>query len=241
MIGYWGSYQFANNAIVVASEVKTMMNSGGQPYAHQYTFKVKGYLGAAGDTQATITQKMSALHTALQRPYQNFIFRQDSGSPSATFLLNNTSVTGAVVIDGPNFAESRGAEYSSQREFDFTVRAEYALTGTANLLLNFSERLSFHGTGPRFVVKEAVIGLPQKQQVREHTVSYATQSGSAEGYTKYPNVPPPLWPTDLTEAPHIEYTSPDRMGRAYQCWRVSWNYSFASALPLVGRPNLWLS
>lgn len=234
----YGSYQFDDNACIIASRAQVMKNAGGQMYSRLVSHEVIGYL--SGSSQSAITSAMNQLLTALARPFQNLVFKQDDGSNSATILDNAASISGVTIVDGPNFVESNGAEYSTQRKFSFTAQAEYPLNNTNNLLLKFSEKIDFSGGGPKRVIKEAIVGPAQVQQVREQAAYYAVQSGSAEGYRSEPPIPPPIWPDALLHAPEISRMSPDRVGRGYQRYEVSWSYRFGSPSPLVGRPNLWL-
>lgn len=238
MRGAYGSYSFDDNAIIIGTESRTMLDHGQRPYSRQVSHKVRGYL--SGSSQSDITQKMNALITALAVPYQDFNFYMDSGALSATYLLNASSISGVRVIDGPDFVESRGSEYATQRAFMFTVQAEYALANTSNLLLYFTERIDFSGGGPRDLLREAIIGPPQKQRVREQTIFYAIQSGQAEGYTKEPIVPPPIWPGAMLENPMITRVSPARIGKGYQGYVATWSFRFGSATALSGRPHLWI-
>jgi hypothetical protein len=213
-----------------------MKNSGGQMYARRISHEVKGVLSGSSSTE--ITQEMNALITALAVPYKDFILYHDDDSESATTLKNSGSISG-VTVDGPHFIETRGPQYATLRDFTFTVTAEYPLAGTNNFLLSFSESVTNDGGGPKFVVLEAVVGLPQKQQVREYTTYTAVQEGSAEGYKTWPTVPPPIWPGDLLHAPMIRRMSPDKYGKGYQRFGLSWRYVFASPVPLTGLPHLW--
>jgi len=148
---YWiyGSYTGDSNASVIASKIEVIKNAGGEMQSRRYRHDVRGFL--SGSSQSDITLAMNGLISALAVPYQNFIFYQDDGSPSATTLMNGPSLSGVTVVEGPNFVESTGAEYATQREFTFAVEAEYALSGTVGLLLMFHEQLDFKGGGPRLV------------------------------------------------------------------------------------------
>lgn len=238
MISAYGSYEFDDNATIVASKENVMLSSGGQMYARKLAHTVSGYLSASG--QAAISTAMTALRAALAKPYQDFVFRTDAGSNSATTLLNSTSISGVRVVDGPNFSESRGAEYATMRHFEFTVEAEYPLDNTNNIILEFSESISFFGGGPKYVVKDAVIGPAQKQRTRVSTAYYATQQGTAVWYRRQNPVPPaPRWPNDLLEAPRVTPVSPMRYGKGFQGYRISWVYNFGSVNPLIGLPTAW--
>lgn len=237
---FLGSYAFDDNAVIIASHGEILKNRGGQIYARRVWHDVEGYL--TGSSQSDITQAMSALQTALAKPFQDFVFKQSDGNESATLLKNAGSITGVNVSIGPDFTKSEGAEYVTRRHFTFRVEAEYPLSGTNNFLLSFTEHLDFWGGGPRFVHKEAVVGPVQKQQVREQTIYHAVQSGMSEGYRKEPSVPPPIWPGALIEAnPRIRRSSPDRRGKGYERYGLTWEWRFESATPLTGLPHLWLN
>jgi len=222
---------------VIASKIEVIKNAGGEMQSRRYRHDVRGFL--SGSSQSDITLAMNGLISALAVPYQNFIFYQDDGSPSATTLMNGPSLSGVTVVEGPNFVESTGAEYATQREFTFAVEAEYALSGTVGLLLMFHEQLDFKGGGPRFVHREAVVGPSQKQRVREQTTYFVTQSGEAVGYKSVPSIPPPIWPDSLVDAPDTMIRSPMKKGKGFEGYPVSWMYRFASSTPLSGVPHAW--
>lgn len=239
MQGSYGNFDFDDNAIVVGSRLSVLKNRGGEMYARLKQYDVEGYVAASG--QAALSTAMNAVETALARPFQDFIFYHDDSTESAFILRNNDSISGVTVTDGPNWlADPRGSNFVNQMKFRFTVSAEFPLSNTNNLLLDFNETVTFDGGGPRFAVKECLVAAPQRQKIRTATVYRAIQQGMANGYRSYPNPPPPLWPAALLESPKLEKKSPTLKGRDYEGFGITWSYSFASPGPLgFVDPNFW--
>lgn len=234
----YGNYLFDANATLFTSSSQVKWNTGGQPYAHEDSVHVTGFLTGTG--QADLTQKASALATALAVNFNDLVFLDDTGAQTQTVLKNVSSITG-VRIKNLEWPTSQGPEYATIRSFSFDAMAEYPLARTATLLLSFTETLSFAGGGPLFAHRLAINGLPQKQLIYPATVFRATQSGHAEGYLIAPTVPQPQWPNALKQSGDLKRTSPERKGRGYQGYGVQWSFEFESAYPLIGIPTLWTS
>lgn len=232
----WGTYAFDSNSAKIAFALQTLINAGGQPYAQTKRIDVDGFLAADG--QAAIQIAASALATALARPYQDLVLYRDDGTASDTALYNAPSTTG-VVIQGLAFPDSRGGEYATFRRFTFFAEAEYPITNSVGLLMSFREKLSFSGGGPIYRHRMALNGKPQKQMVYADSIYKATQDGEAVGYLSRPNVQPPIWPDALMQSPDVDMESPQRRGRLYTDFRVTWRYNFESDAPLIGTPNVW--
>ncbi len=235
----YGSYAWDANATTLTASSRTRVNEGGQPLSLIRSFAVQGYLSADG--QAAITTAMNALKAALAVPYQDLKLLTDAGANSSDLLLNAGSLTGVVVTEGPAFGDSRGAEYSTIRSFTFTAQAEYPLTGSQNLLVSFTESLSFGGGMPTYAMRPAINGPPQRQLIYPRTAYRCTQQGMAVGFRAYPTPAAAKFPAALKEAPEIRRRSPRRMGNGYAEYPVEWTYQFESVGPLVAVPTLWVS
>jgi len=237
----YGSYSFDAGACKIATQATTLWNEGGQPYAVRKRIDVDGFLTASG--QAAISVAMSSLATALAIPFKDLLFYHDDGSLSATGLPNASSTTGVQIVEGPHFPDWKGGEFINFRRFVFAAEAEYPVGNTLNLLVSFHERLSFRGGGSRFVVLDALDGLPQRQMVNRFTAYAATQQGEAVGYRRRPLAMSPIWPDALLQDGDVDLDSPKRRGGIspkYTDFAISWRYEFKSPTKLVGVPNLWI-
>lgn len=233
-----GNYFFVANACDIRGSIDTVKNRGGQPLSTRQRLDVVGYLQTAG--QADCTAQMNTLYTALTTPYLDIVLNQDSGAQSATRLLNAGSISGVIVTRGPNFPANTGGEYTNYRKFEFSAEAEYPLPGTVALLMSFTERLVFGGGGPLRTIMLGVNGINQVQTIYPATPYTLLQVGEAVGYRLYPTPPPPRYPDALMESPNTVDTTPDRMGKGYQGYKISWEYKMKSLKPMPALPNLWL-
>ncbi len=118
--------------------------------------------------------------------------------------------------------------------------AEYALPVLPTFLTSFKESILFSGGLPLFIMKNNILGLPQRQMVYPATPFVAVQKGSAVGYKAMPGVPGSIWPQWLKESPIIEEMTPERYGPNYQKFGITWSYTHESPLIMVGVPHLWV-
>ncbi len=234
----YGSYAWAANSVTIATDIQETWNEGGQLLERTWRAHVTGYLAVNG--QADCTQQMSAMDTALKVPYQDFVLLQDSGAQSATLLLNSGSITGVRVTHGPNFPKSDGAEYATERYFEFDVEASYPMSFATNFLVRFRETLEGWGGGPQYNVLPALNTPGQRQLIYPLVPFEGVQRGEAVGYLAYPPALPPIWPFALNEPGKITRRDPQRRGKGYSEYPVSWEYHYKWPFPLVGFPNRWL-
>lgn len=227
------------SGVKVTSARQIERGKDGVPWRAIDQLKCDGYLEGSG--QADLTTKSLALERALAVPYRDLILYRDDGGRSATLLTTADSIGGVVITDGPNFPDVLGAEYVSQRRFEFTGEADYLLPGTlARTLIDFGETVTVRGGGPKYVVRPALQGPPQRQLVYQATPCAATQRGFAVGATAYPTPPGPIWPQAENPAERaVTLVDPKKLGRGYTGFRVEWEYTFEWVAPLAGRPHRW--
>lgn len=237
----WGNFAFDPGSLWVLASAVPNLNEAGEPISLQQRIQINGYVSGVG--QAALTTAIQNLQAALSIPYQDLVFYQSNDQPSAHLLRNATSISGTRVTDGPNFPGTHGAEYATQRAFNFTAEADYFLAGTGKKLVSFMETLTMMGGDPFYVVREALNGPPQRSLVYPSSVYSAIQSGEAVGFREYPVAPPPLFPDKMRggrDGRRIVAHAPQRRGRNYVNFRLTWEYIFESEEPLIGIPNLWV-
>ncbi len=231
------SFGFTANSVGLTTDIQTLFNSGGQPYAQLKRFRCEGKLTVS--SQADATSQWNALAAALAVPFGDLTLLNDDSS-TALILPNAGSITGVRVTSGPNMTSYQGAVWGTWVPFAFAAEAEYPLAGTANLLKSWRETLAFSGGGPLYAHMPAINGFPQKQLIYPAMPYACVQSGQIVGLYQYPAVPPPLFPFALKENPNIKPSSPTRKGFGYEDFAWDYSYSFEDAAPLVGLPNFWV-
>lgn len=237
----WGTYAFPANGVQCHSTRNLLKTRANIPYGVRVNVSCWGYLTGAG--QGPLIQAESALKTALERGFQDLYFYADDGvTTSPTISLSNaSSISGVTIVSGPDFTSEYGAEYATQRRFEFTAQADYPLANTSQRLIDFRERLTLSGGLPLRVCRPAIDTAPQTQIVYLVTPYEAVQEGEAIGFLRQPMPVAPLFPGALVggnTAP-VTYDSPDRSGNTYNNWPVRWHYQFISPTPLVGQPTKW--
>ena len=234
----YGSYSFPANSVYVLPRTEYEFNEAGVPYIERIEVDCEGYLQGSG--QAALTLAENALRNALRVPFQDFcLFRDDNGR-SGINLRNNTSLSGVRCIRGPSFQSKYGAEYCNQRQYSFTIAADYPLLSVATTYISFRERLQFSGGEPVYDHKLAINGPAQKQLVWFQEPYTLVQSGEAFGFLDYPPFPPMAFPAARVSAPQTGLIGPDKCGlNKYKKFGISWVYTMRSNAPLVAVPTLW--
>ncbi len=236
----YGNYQHAiNEASVVISKVG-LFSEGGLPRGVRERWSIQGRLQAAD--QAGIGAAIQSLSAAYGTHGQDVGFYFDNGQPSSHRIISAATSGGVRVVTPPSFPEGKGAEYSTFRTYSLALEADWL--DPAATILSWTETLTFQGGGPQFVFLEPINGAPQKQLLKQATTYRVTQSGQAVGYRSYPTPAPPIWPgAEHTDRRSVRYDVPKRSGPpgnpTFTDFRVSWNYSFEDAGPLLASPTPW--
>jgi hypothetical protein len=227
--------------VALAYDLEPLRGESGTIYAHAHRYQLQGALVADSESA------MDAAYAALAAAYYDgrdlaLVF---TAGGDTTLLLETASCNGGTkVTRGPSLPEMRNAAYTAYLPYAITVEGEIEATGRNTDLLSFTETIQRSGGGPRYAMRETLNSLPIRQQVRRSTIYRVTQSGTAVGLYSYPQVPPPLFPAALLEAPVVTLVSPKRRGgainsRTYTEFAVQWSYSYESAGPMAGSPTLW--
>jgi hypothetical protein len=236
----YGNYQHASGEAAVAISKTAVFTEAGIARGIRERWTINGRLHAAD--QASLSAALDALQAAYRLQAQDVGFYFDSGQPSNHVIRSAQTNGGVRVVGPPSFPEGQGAEYSTFRSYIITLEAEWLQFDAG--LLAWNETLDFTGGGPQFVFLEPITGLPQKQLLKQCTTFKVTQSGEATGYLGYPTAAPPLWPdAEHIDKRRLDYELPKRKGPpgspTYTEYRITWNYSFEDAGPLVGTPTPW--
>jgi len=195
-----------------------------------------------GDGQAELTAAELACRVALRQQFQNLILFQDSGQQSGTRLINNQSLSGVQIIDGPHFNEVTNGEYVNSRTVDFTAQCEVVLPGAANAIVSWEESVSISGDGsPQYVWRWPVNAEGFPQMTSPHSLITTTQSGRAIGHTDYPSNPEPMFGRNPRggiyrgDKSSLRPSSPEAMGKGWVNFPIEWAYVYESTRLLGGQ------
>jgi hypothetical protein len=235
----YGNYTFNENGCALRSSTRIITApETGRPLRYLTRCSIEGWL--EGDSQAELSLEEAALRLALLRPYQDLRLLTDSGATTSVSLINAQSISGVRVL-AFDFPGDTGAEFATLRRFTAEVEAEFLIPGTENVVLSFTEQLSFTGNGGPDVVLRVPINTPDivEQEVSPATAFYAVQSGQAVGHTRRPEPNPPKFPAakQIGKQQQISEFGPKRVGQGFVEFGVSWTYYFQSASPLVEHPT----
>lgn len=238
MILTYGNYAHLPGECAVAINRRTAFSDTGIPYRETVQWTIEGRVEA--DTPAGVWAELARLEAAYRVPNRAARLVHADGFV-AHQLLPLGSLSGVKVVQPPSFPNGTGAEYSTFRNYQIVLEAEYPVGNPNTLLRSWTETLTFRGGGPDRRLVETVDGPPVEYLAKRRTVFRCTQSGTAVGFLAYP--PPaavarPLFPAALEGAEHpVTYGSPRSDGPRLVDWPISWSYSFASAVPFVGLPR----
>ncbi|MBS0263891.1 MAG: hypothetical protein JSS02_18275 [Planctomycetes bacterium] len=230
----YGTYAHARNEAAVQIGKQALFSPRGYRRGLRETWRIVGVLQAADP--GSLTEALASLRTAYATNGLDLGLYHDDGTPTDHRIISANTLGGTRVLHSA-FPEGTGAEYSTFRSYSITVEAE--TPDTTHDVLEFSEVVSFVGTGgPRLVFLETLAGPPQTQIARQFTTYRARQEGRAVGLTSYPTVPPPVWPAaELVDQRRVSLHTPRRTATSLSEYAVEWAYQFESTTPLTGTPT----
>jgi hypothetical protein len=239
MILKYGSYSHAQNEVTFTITRESLHTQGGIYYADKVKWNCSGLL-LGFTSQAQVADAINRLQAAYSVDGNDLAFYLDDGvTRTSHFLLNSQCNGGTKIVQAPSFPNTYAGEYqpSVGRSYSFAVEGEVALS-TDNVIVQFSETLSFKGTGgPLWTYIAVAQGQWIRQQVAETSTFSVTQKGQATGLYGPVPVPEPIWPdAEKQEQRMIENGSPQRYGTLN--FPSSWSYTFESTGSLQGNPNV---
>jgi hypothetical protein len=238
MYATYGSYTHADNELRVQTQRRYNYSTQGPWKSYTETLRLRGQL--QGDSTGAVDVLMKALQDGYKIQGKTFSFLMP-GLSTSIYLDNSKAIGGVRVVDGPNFEDDLKAEFTTYRNYNLTIEADFINTDLQ--FLAWEESIDFEGGGPRDLFLQTLKGLPQKQRVADNVTYKAVQRGSAVGYRAYPNPATPLWPLDEhRDQRRSAKKPPKRAGPVgdpyYTEYGIEWEYKFESVTPLAGVPTL---
>ena len=222
------------------------INVGGVQVGVEETWRVSGF--KIGASTAALVTACTTMERAFGVNGMDALLILNDGTTVARRMpgvhpLGGTEVVRmAYPVDGTG---ENGAEFVGHRTWNVEIRGRYAVnTPPAGTLISWNEMIAFVGGGPHDEHVESMLGLPQKQRLKQFTTFRAFQSGSAVGLLGWPTPPIPFWPAaEKIPLRQVKWHSPKRSGGqgapVFTEFMVEWSYEFAATLPLIGRPTYW--
>ena len=222
----YGSYQHDPSEVALMIDKEAILSPDGVQFAERIRWDIVGRIHASN--QATVNAAVKALEAAYSRNNQDAGFYMDDGTPTAHVLINSQSLYGVKVVRPPRFPQGDGGEFSTFRNYQISLEAEYPTT-TDGVLMGYEETIQFRGTGgSKWRLRETLNTVPQIQFIKQATVIHVIQQGRAEAVGAYPYPPNPIWPD-------YEHLDLREIGRAsmrdkYRRKSVTWAYHFSAAV-----------
>src|SRR5260370_18125202 len=174
----YGSYTHAQNEPAVQIAKRAVVWAGGYRQAVRETWRIVGVLHAAAP--AALTAAIAGLRSAYNVNGLDLGLYLDDQTTLTDHVLSSGASLGGTRVTALDFPTGSGAEYSTFRSYSITVEANFP--DASNNLLDFSETLSFDGTGgPRVIFLDTLEGLPQPQLAQQRTTYRAREQGRATG------------------------------------------------------------
>lgn len=227
MIYKYGTYTHDAGEIRINASESIVRSSNGKSQHKRVTHRLSGRLRAAN--QSALDTAISDLKAAYADSDNDSVnaglYFPDGTTATQHYLDSSAAIAGIQVVDGPNFPDSGNAQYSTFRDYNVTLAADFQVGGSQ--LLFFSESLVLSGGVRRVVFLEPFDGsTPVKQQTGLRPYQ-CVQSGTAitqhSGYTP----PTALFASDLIdqEGPSITNIKTHQGVPIEYHWK--WTYRFA--------------
>jgi hypothetical protein len=244
MIVQWGTYAFQISEVATVIRRERQLDSAGVGWADLVTWDLAGKILNPTGLAAKMTTKLSLLEAAFATSGKDLKLLTPTGGATQHQLLNADCLGGTQIIRGVEYPIAEGPQYVTYRDFSATIQGLLPLAPNGRSpLLAFETSIQRTGGGPLTYHLEPLNGLPIKGLGKQATVYKAVQQGSAVGILSRPNpliYDPPLWPeAEMQPLRVITEGHPKRRGTKFTEWPISWQYTFESALPLIGSPRLW--
>lgn len=235
----YGGYQHDDGETTINIVKEGLFTENRVQYAIRERWAIEGRLqiaeqGSIDANQDAMKTAIDALKTAYDGNENDLGFYHDDGGISSHFMDSSASNGGTKVVQPVSFPEGKAAEYSTFRNYSVVVEAEFPFNDVSALLL-WTETLTFWGGGPEVGHLEPIVGLPQKQLLRQATTYKAGQNGRAIGLDAYPLLPGPMWPAQ--ELRHLRRSSNTVPSTSDGQRIVTWDYMHESVAPLNGFPT----
>jgi hypothetical protein len=236
----YGNYTHAAGEVEYQIQKQAILNDLGEPVGEKVTVGMDGLL--MGTSTSDMDSKVQSLRAAYLKDNQNW--RVIAGSTVLDVSVDaEDTLNGIHVTQPPSFPSNKNAAYVTTLPYRIQLQWEQAVTDQLYALKSFTESLSFSGGGPRYGHIETAVELPEKQLLRRNTIYRVVQQGQAVGMYRQPLLPLPLFPGALVSAPDTTLGSGRALGPLDRLRTseipITWKYTFESATPLAGRPNVW--
>lgn len=225
----------ANTTLLSAFNIAPLVDDRNQHYGDRRQLQVNLLL--EGTDQANLKAKIDALETALRTKDISVGFLHDDDTTLSTHWLSGaTSDSPVQLVGNVSYSPGQGPELGSKRTLQATFGAEYHDASPAEIMA-WQETYSIRGTGgARFTHRTRLNGLPTKWTLNTNIPARAVQSGTAFGYSAYPNLPSPIATAtdEKLELRVNETIAPQYNGKTFTRWGRRWAFFFERALPFTG-------
>jgi hypothetical protein len=220
----YGNYQHEANECTVAISQRGLYTEDGSRYGYRDRWEITGRLQAAD--QSALTSAINAMRIAYATNGHDLGLYTDAGAATSHSIDSSATTTGTMVVEGPDFPEGTGAEYTTFRNYRIVIEAETTGSG-GGTLVSYQQTLTYRGTGgPLWAYLPVLVGPPQQQMLQQQSTRWLYQRGRAEQLVTYPAIPGPILPA-AEHADQREWTQEtlsDGSNRKVSTWSYTMEY-----------------
>lgn len=238
MILSYGGYSFDDNEVEPSWNKVLVLGKTGRATHYQHQCRVRGSKLAAN--ASALTAALSNMEAAVSQHGQDLVFKDNASQNTVHAVTSANTMNGVRAIEGVSYTAGRpgvwGAEteYADKRSYEIVFQWE-TLSAESNIVF-YSETIRISGGGPRFVIQEALTGLPQLQQTAQFSKTVAIQQGIAIGMTSTPAFPAKQYSTGILmeERSFEEIETPlNYRSNTPTHYPIRWKYHFESPFALA--------
>jgi hypothetical protein len=232
MILSYGTHDFDDNEIQFAWNNKLVLGKAGRASHYVSQCKVLGVKLAVD--AAALTTALTTLETKMAIHNVDLTFKDNTPANTVHVVTSTATLNGVRAIGGVTYPIGLPGVWGSQTEYankrTFQVVFQWETSAAESNLQFYEESIRLiGGGGPKFVIQEALTGVPLFQQVTQFSKQVAIQSGTAVGFTSYPSFPSYAYSIGLLKQEKSfteEVTPRDFHINTNANYMIRWSYHF---------------
>lgn len=242
----YGSYEHGDNEVRFQYSAQQQFGQSGMRTALKVRWVIDGVKRAAN--AAALTTALEALEAAYAQDGNDLIFLDNDSNETIHTTRSADTINGVRVVQRPSYSAGLQGAWGAQTEYlnrrTYRIILEAELPNVEGLgIVAYMETVSMVSNGlPKFVLQEALTGIPQYQQVSQASKIVIRQQGRAVGYDSYIPFPAYIYSTSgLKHEPFLQESgTPLNYGsNAFTNFPTRWlyHYEFATVAGSLAVPE----
>jgi hypothetical protein len=241
----YNGYAFAQDECTVSIDRQRVYGESGAAIDHDLErWTIEGEIIDNTATPATLIAAWRRMEAAFATDGGDLKLTYNTGTIAHELRSANT-YNGVRIIQPPHYPRGDGQEFFNSRTYRIVIEAEVKPTGDQTEILYFEESLTIEGGGREIAIVPVFRGPVKIQTLYQQTEQLAMQEGVIVGRTRYPAVPPPIFPgLEWRRRRRVRKTSPEVSNLrplTYRTFRIEYGYTFLSPGTIDGEPHRQIS